>query len=251
MKEILNTVCDIGEQMLCSGAEVHRVEDSVERMCRAIGATRADVFIITSSMIVTVYTEDERAYTQSRRIHSINTDLERLHRMNDLCRRVSAGETDLEKIRAEYDEIMALKGYPVWAQYLAYGIIGGAFAVFFGGGLAEGLVAFLVGLLLRVVVSLTDRAALGRIFCRFACSFTASLLAYLFCKIGLIPVVDHVIIGNIMVLIPGIGLTNAIRDLIVGDSIAGLLRAIEAVLIALAIAAGHFLFITLFGGLLI
>ena len=54
-----------------------------------------------------------------------------------------------------------------------------------------------------------------------------------------------------MVLIPGIGLTNAIRDLIVGDSIAGLLRAIEAVLIALAIAAGHFLFITLFGGVLL
>ena len=64
MKEILNTVCDIGEQMLRSGAEVHRVEDSVQRMCKAIGASRADVFIITSSMIVTVYTADEKSYTR-------------------------------------------------------------------------------------------------------------------------------------------------------------------------------------------
>lgn len=250
MKEILNTVCDIGEQMLRSGAEVHRVEDSVQRMCKAIGAIRADVFIITSSMIVTVYTADEKSYTQTRRILSISTDLERLHRMNALCRRICAG-MELSEIRAEYSEIMSAKGYPSWLEFPVYGLIGGAFAIFFGGGLIEGAVAFLVGVALRAVVALTDRATLGRIFCRFACSFAASLLAHIFFKLGLIPVVDHVIIGNIMVLIPGIGLTNAIRDLIVGDSIAGLLRAIEAVLIALAIAAGHFLFITLFGGVLL
>ena len=53
--------------------------------------------------------------------------------------------------------------------------------------------------------------------------------------------VDKVIIGNIMTLIPGIGLTNAIRDLFTGDSIAGLLRSIEAVLTALSIAAGYYL----------
>ena len=62
---------------------------------------------------------------------------------------------------------------------------------------------------------------------------------------------DMVIIGNIMVLIPGIGLTNAIRDLFVGDSIAGLLRTVEAILLALAIAAGYFLFVWMMGGVLV
>ena len=57
------------------------------------------------------------------------------------------------------------------------------------------------------------------------------------------------IIGNIMSLIPGIGLTNALRDLFTGDSIAGLLRSIEALLIALAIAAGYFLSTVLMGGI--
>ena len=79
----------------------------------------------------------------------------------------------------------------------------------------------------------------------------ATLSAYLFYKLGIVPTVDNIIIGNIMVQIPGIGLTNALRDLFVGDSIAGLLRFIEAVLIALAIAAGHFLFITLFRGVML
>ena len=57
-------------------------------------------------------------------------------------------------------------------------------------------------------------------------------------------------IGIIMTLIPGIGLTNALRDLFTGDSIAGLLRSIEAALTALAIAAGYFL-ISVVGGMLL
>ena len=75
-------------------------------------------------------------------------------------------------------------------------------------------------------------------------------MAFLSVKIGWIADVDKVIIGNIMSLIPGIGLTNALRDLFTGDSIAGLLRSIEAVLTALAIAAGYFL-VTVLGGVVL
>ncbi len=251
MKEMLNAVCDIAEEMLKSGAEVHRVEDTLLRMCRAVGAERADVFIITSSIVVTVYPSDGSYYTQTRRINSIGTDMERLHRLNSLARKICGGGYELAEIQREYADITSQKGYPLWLEFLVYGFIGGAFAVFFGGSPLEGIIAFAVGLLLRLVTCFADRASLGKIFCRFACSFAATAAAYIFCRLGAIPTPDFVIIGNIMVLIPGIGLTNALRDLFVGDSIAGLLRFIEAVLIALAIAAGNFLFITLFGGVLV
>lgn len=48
----------IGEQLLCCGAEVGRVEDTIRRICLAYGATRADVFSITSSIVTTIYGED-------------------------------------------------------------------------------------------------------------------------------------------------------------------------------------------------
>lgn len=247
MQELLNAVCDIGEQMLISGAEVHRVEDSVVRMCTAVGAARADVFIITSSMIVTVYTEEKGTYTQTRRIIGTGTDMEKLHRLNDLCRRICENGMSAAEIRDGYNKAVSVKAYPLWLEFAAYALIGGAFAVFFGGNAAEGITAAVIGAVLRLVCLLSDTIGAGRIFGRFICSFTASALAYLSFKLSVVPQVDNVIIGNIMVLIPGIGLTNALRDLFVGDSIAGLLRIIEAVLIALAIAAGHFLFITLMG----
>ena len=67
-------------------------------------------------------------------------------------------------------------------------------------------------------------------------------------RLSLVGSVDKVIIGNIMSLIPGIGLTNALRDLFTGDHIAGLLRTIESVMIALVIAAGYVLSAILMGG---
>ena len=83
----------------------------------------------------------------------------------------------------------------------------------------------------------------------FISAVIATALALISVKVGFVDKIDMIIIGNIMSLIPGIGLTNALRDLFTGDSIAGLLRSIEAALTALAIAAGYFL-ISLVGGML-
>ena len=83
---------------------------------------------------------------------------------------------------------------------------------------------------------------------RFLGSLLTAVLAFLCQRFALISTADYVVIGNIMLLIPGVGLTNAIRDLFVGDSITGVLRAIEAVLLALAIAAGYIVATYLFGG---
>ena len=66
---------DIGEQMLICGAEVYRVEDSVKRMCTALGAKRVDVFFITTNMTVTIYDEEDTPYTQTRRVSALGTDI--------------------------------------------------------------------------------------------------------------------------------------------------------------------------------
>ena len=102
---------------------------------------------------------------------------------------------------------------------------------------------------MKFVVTLSDKTLMNKIFSRLAATFLACALAFASVKLGWIANIDKVIIGNIMLLIPGVGLTNALRDLFTGDSVAGLLRLIEAVLTALAIAAGYFLFVCTLGGL--
>lgn len=251
MKEKLSCAMDIGEQMLVCGAEVHRVEDSIERMCRAMGADRIDVFIITSSMVATVHAPNGEIHTQTRRINATGTDIERLHLLNDLSRRICAGKISSEHIREELAHILQTPHYPFGIECISYAVIAGAFTLFFGGNFMQAAVSACIGALLKLFTSLCEKKNLNRIFIKFISTFFVTGLALCALVPGLITDIDKVLIGNIMTLIPGIGLTNALRDLFVGDSIAGLLRSIEAMLMALAIAAGYFLCMWIYGGLMI
>ncbi len=241
MNKVLTTILDIGEEMLLCGAEVSRVEYSLKLMGKALGARRVDAFIITSSMVVTLHADGQDALTQTRRVESIGTDIGRLHRLNDLARRVAGGRLSCDGAEAELKKILEQKRYPFGFEIASYAFISGAFTLFFGGGITEAACSFLIGAVLSLVVALTAKTGLNKIFARLISSFAATILAFGFLHIGTVETVDNIIIGNIMTLIPGVGLTTALRDLFVGDSITGLLRTIEAALFALAIAGGYFL----------
>lgn len=248
MIEQLKCVADIGEQMLLSGGEVHRVEDSVGRMCKALGAVRVDCFIITSSIVVTVTDTEGDTYTVTRRITNAGTDFTKLSRLNDLSRRICKGYTELEKIREEYEKITSAKPYSLLVEFITYAFIAGCFTLFFGGNLAQFFISFLIGGLTRFAVYFSDITVKNAIFAKFLSAFFVTAMAFFAVKLGFSASADKIIIGNIMLLIPGLGFTNALRDLFVGDSIAGILRSIEALLSAVGIAAGYFLFALISGG---
>ncbi len=243
-------IIDIGEQMLLSGAEVHRVEESISRMGYALGAERVDVFIITSSMVVTFHTKNGETYTQTRRITTSNTDYEKLHQLNELSRNICDKRLSEIQITNQLELISNIKKAPIWVEIICFSIIAGAFTLFFGGNIKESVISLIIGAIVRITIYFPEMIISNKIFNKFLSTVIITLLTFLLLKCKIIMSADNIIIGNIMTLIPGIGLTNALRDLFTGDSIAGLLRLIEAVLMALAISAGYFL-VTLWGGFVI
>lgn len=247
VENLFGLAMDIGEKMLISGAEVHRVEEAIKKMCLSFGATRVDVFIITSSMVATVFDDTGKTYTQTRRITTQATDFEKLHHLNNLARKICNTKMSENEIVEKLAKCENRKVYPLWLEIVCYAVIAGAFTLFFGGKGIEMVVSLVIGAIVRLGIWLTEKAIPNKIFTKFISAVIATFFAFLAINLGVIGSVDKVIIGNIMTLIPGIGLTNALRDLFTGDSIAGLLRSIEAVLIALAIAAGYFL-VAVLGG---
>ena len=144
--------------------------------------------------------------------------------------------------------IIILKTYPFWIECLGYAAVAGGFACFFGGDWKQFLLSIFIGLVLRFVVLFSEKALENIIFTKFVSAFSLTALAFAGLRLGLIGRTDEVIIGNIMLLIPGVGFTNALRDLFMGDSMTGIWRCMEAVLSALAIAGGYFLFVLISGG---
>ena len=156
-QRILEGILDIGEAMLCSGAENFRLDDTLYRMCKSYGFKRYDVFVIPSNIQITVETPEGEFLTQIRHIESAGINYDRLDYLNNLARYVCRHTPDEETLREKYLEVMNRKQQPVALTYAA-GIMGGTgFAVFFGCGLTDAVVAVLVSLLIVFVGRVLDK----------------------------------------------------------------------------------------------
>ena len=129
--------------------------------------------------------------------------------------------------------------------------IGGSFAVFFGGNLMDGIAAALTGLATVALNRVIERLGQNSLANIFSVSFAAGLLSVLTVYLGIGVHTDKIMIGVIMLLIPGIALTNGVRDMLTGDLVTGMLRVVNAVMLAIAIACGFALSLFLTRGGLI
>ena len=244
--EYLYQVLEIGQYMLQSGGEISRVEDSIKRLCLAYGAERADVFTITSSIVVTIYAHQFGAITQTRRIAGQQYDLHRLELLNQLCRRICAEHLSLEETRRALQAIRDAPQYSFGVMLATYALISSSFSLFFGGSVLDAAASAVIGIVLKCLDSMIRRTEANAFLSALLCSCLGGFLAGLAVRTGLGDSVDMISIGNIMLLIPGLALTNSLRDMFSGNTISGLMRFIEAVLLAMVIACGFALVAGLF-----
>lgn len=236
--ELVAAASEIGQQMLESGAEIYRVEESMYRLCVAYGAHDTHVYAVPTSIIVTTARPGETPLTRTRRIYTRGVDLDRLDRLNALCRALCAAPQDAEAVRASLAALAARPRYGVWTLRLAFGAIAGFFTLLFGGGLAGALVAFGIGLLLRWLLDAMERVEVNLLFTNIVGGALIGALALTAAHSGLVSEYRRVIVGSIMTLVPGLAITNSMRDLIAGDVIAGITKFTEALLVAAGIAVG-------------
>lgn len=236
--QLLAVALDLGEQMLICGGEVNRVEDTICRLCKAYGAKRVDVFSITSSIVATADFGEQGVITQTRRINASRFDMTALSELNDLSRRACAFRMSPSRLRKELQKAGEVPQYSFGMMIGCWALISAAFSVFFGGNLLDGIISAMIGVVLYIVQALLNRVQVNKYLSVILCSLLGGFLSNLVFAASL-PVHPAMInIGNIMLLIPGIGLTNAIRDIFSGDTMSGLLRSSEALVLSVAIAWG-------------
>ena len=236
---ILHELLNLAEIMLTNGAEVSRVEETLNRMGHAYGATQMNVFAITSSIVVTMVFEEGEEYTQTRRITTpVGTDFFKLEQANALSRRCCSSPLSLPDLKDEINKISKITPTP-YTIYLGSMLGAGGFSVFFGG-------TIFLCFLQRHLNSICSNTLILQFFCSLFVGSGICVAAHFF------PVIhaDKVMIGDIMLLIPGILMTNSIRDILIGDTISGVMRLVESLLWAGALACGFMCAIWFVGGVL-
>jgi len=226
-----------GQIMLESGAETYRVEETISRICFAYGAHTADSFVIPTGIIVTITYYNEVA-TLVKRITSRGVDLNKIDAINDLSRRIQTKAIDLGDFNKELIKIAIAPRYSPLITLLCSSIAAGCFAIMFGGDIKDFFSTCIIGAITKIVIIIFQKLNINEFFVNSFCGGLCAILAIIFLKINLCTNLDKTIIGSIMLLVPGLIITNAIRDTIAGDFLSGITKASEAFLIAVSIAVG-------------
>jgi len=226
-----------GKIMLFAGGETYRVEDTVIRIARACGM-EAESFVTPTGIFITL-NYGNKSHTAMTRIMYRTIDLNKVSMVNGVSRDLSVGLITPEEAQQQLKEIsIAPLTYTATINNIAAGVAGGSFAYLFGGTYLDVLAAGIIGVIVNIVLNYFLNRQTAIFLATFIAAVHAALVAFIAVSVVEGTQVDKIIIGGIMPLLPGVALTNAVRDMIAGDLVSGLARGAEAVLIASAIAAG-------------
>ncbi len=245
--ELIENIKEIGFLLLKNGAEIYRVEESIKKMCRGMGFTNVEVFVIPTFFSISVSLSDGSPYTTTKRSRKTKAHLDNLYTLNKLVRKISNNEIDREEIP---DHINSLQNHQYHQPLILLGYIisAASFSVFFEGGVREMIAGAIVGLILYIATYLQELVNVNSIAKTTFSSMILSAVTIIFYKMNFIDNPQSVITGTLMILVPGIAITNSLRDIIGGDFVSGVSRLGEAIFIAASIAVGVGVMMMILGG---
>lgn len=229
---------DAGAIMLENGAEVYRVEDTIERIIRSKKNTKDVDVYSTSNVIILSFSYKNEVHTNVRRVKSRSNNLYYVDKVNSFSRSFCRGEMSLENALRELKNIKESEDKPVIFKVIGAGIAAAAYSLLLKGGINEMVISFIVGSLSYYFAHFLEENGLGYFVVNYLYGVMVSLVTLLF--LNLVGGIESskVIISSMMAFVPGIMITNAMRDLMSGDSTSGLTGAVIAILISTALAMG-------------
>ncbi len=238
-KLLFNTAILAGEIMMKNGAETHRVEDTINHILKMSKLKTAESFVTTTGIFVTLADDSIDTITSVSRVNTRSINLNKISLVNDVSRNFCEGKIDLEQA---YNKLLTIDTMPSYSKrsiFLANCVTPLFFAMVFANYIAlkEIFISLICGISLASIQYIFKKYNIINFFSDFACSIAVAIIASLFAKVYILDT-DLIIISSIMPLVPGVAITNAIRDTLYGDYLSGLARATEAFIIAVSIALG-------------
>lgn len=247
-KDVLAQAVEIGKYLLSAGAEVSRVEDTMERILYAYGAQEVDAFALQSLILASVKLPDGTECIRTRRVVNSGTNLRRMEELNQLAREICAQRPPAREIRERLQAILSREAAPL-LTLAGYLLSVFSMAVFFGGTVMDGAAAAAIAAVLFVNDRYLREEEYNLFVYTLFSSLIAGLLAVLCVKIGFGSHVDKIMIGDIMLFIPGLALCNAVKDILHKDHLTGVSRLVEALMVTLFIAFGFYIASLTMGGM--
>lgn len=235
---LLDLATDLGYELAMCGAETFRVEESINRVLATYGLN-SEVFAIPNCLTVSIETAEGEILTRMRRIGSHGSDLDAVERFNGLSRAICNRKPEPKEGRKWLETVRNSRIHYTYPMFLLGNFLGAAgFSLFFGGDWLDFLCGGICGIVVGVVTHFLENLKANPFFRTISAAFFMAITAYLMSAAGICHNADTAIIGALMILVPGLLFTNAMRDIIYGDTTSGVNRIVQVFLTAVALALG-------------
>ena len=205
---LLETCLLAGKIMIESDAEMYRVEDTMSRIALASGNYRMVSYVTQTGLFVGI-------------------DGTSTIRMVQVMKRVFSLEELLNKLKVIDSEH---RHFPISARIVSAAVVSATIMILFGGVWSDLFLTFLIGGCGYSLYYFSLKFLKIKFLSEFLASLFIGAAAILSVKLGLGQSQDLIIIGCVMPLVPGVQITNALRDLLAGHYLSGVSRGTEALM---------------------
>lgn len=247
-EDVIELALMLGRAILESGGEMQRTEYAIDRLCRAYGAVDTDTYATGTVIILTAEFENGNRTTRSVRVRKDSVDLRRLEALNALSRELCEKTPPLAEGAERLVAIVAARTATLWQEVTGVALGSFGMTVASMGTPLDGLVAAIAAAAVMLLSFYLSRL-MNKFATTLLSSFLASMVCILLYAVGLGDNLPTMIIGEIMILIPGLTLTNAVRDMLCGDVTSGAVKFLQSLMVTLGLAIGISVALVAFGGL--
>ena len=237
-KEVMEAAIQAGHLLLENGAEISRVEETMERIFRYYGVESGSTFVLSNGIFATAGSSKESFFAKVEHIPVSGTHLNRVAAVNQLSREIEEGRYSPAEAAERLNAIRQMPGKTKTMQILASGCGSAACCYLFGGSAGDSAAAFAAGVALYAYILYVSGPHFSKIIGNISGGSLVTIICSLMYLSGAGEHLNYMVIGSIMPLVPGVPFTNAIRDIADGDYISGSVRMLDALLIFFCIAIG-------------
>lgn len=223
--------------ILENGGETYRAEETIKFICKTFNVKEIDSIATPTGFYLTVSLDGEDHHTIVKRIRNRTINLQKITDVNNISRHIASHSISLEDALIELEMIKNNNASSKYSMFYT-GISSAFFTVLFGGKVFEFIVALIIGIIITIISRMFQDLHSYQFFSSIISGAILTLIAVVATSLSGIGSYNYIIVGSIMPLLPGLAMTNAIRDTIRGDLISGIARAAEALLVASSLAAG-------------
>lgn len=237
-REVMEAAMEAGHILLENGAEIFRVEETINRICKHYGITSGNAFVLSNGIFATSGSIGEETFAKVQHIPVSGSHLNRVAAVNQLSREIEENRYTIKEVEERLEQIRRMPGKSRHMLILSSGVGSGAFCYLYGGSLIDCLASFITGLIVYLFVLFVSTPHLSKMVSGIAGGAVATMSCMTLYHLGIGEHLNQMIIGSIIPLVPGVAFTNAIRDIADENYIAGSVRMLDAMLVFFGIAMG-------------